>query len=298
MAKEEYTKETESQEVAAEAGKPSETEKPTEEAAQEPGKSGEGGEEEALSGDDITDVITILNAIDSDLGGKGEIKSIPPELVSVMKSLVQKLIVLRDVSEDPLWKAILDDIVDQKEDGSPASLKVAIARNVPLQELMDLAENEDYAGAQKSLGDKLNADKEMAAEDERISMNFDKSKANFEAYCAKNNYDEAEKSALWEKVSMLMRVFGDGLLTEGEFAEVDKMRNYDSDIAGMKAQIPAENKKEVLPDKASIDASIYPAAKKPASYQPRNQIESMAANAPLVDVTDIGKRKRMPGMRT
>jgi len=296
MAKEEYKKESESQAIPQESGKPSETNTDvTDVAAQETDKSVEGESDDAPGQEDITDVIAILNAIDQGLGGKGELTSIPPELASTIKELVRKLVVLRDISEDPLWAAILDDIVDQKEDGQPASLKVAIARNVPLQELMELAESEDYAGTQKSLSDKLTSDKDVAAEDERIGMNFDKTKANFESYCAKNNYSDEEKSGLWEKVSMLMRVFGDGLLSEEEFAEVDKMRNYDSDVAGIKAQIPAGNKKEVLPDKASIDAAIYPGPKT-ESYKPRNQLESMAASAPSVDVTEIGKRKRRPGM--
>lgn len=294
MAKEEYNQESETQQITNKSDKPSETiSDVTDVAAQEAGKSGEGDTEDAPNQEDITDVIAILNAVDQGLGGKGELKSIPPELASIVKELVRKLIVLRDISEDPLWAAILDDIVDQKEDGQPASLKVAIARNVPLQDLMELADSEDYAGVQKDLSDKLSSDKDMAAEDERIGMNFDKTKANFESYCKKNNYSDEEKSGLWEKVSMLMRVFGDGLLSEDEFAEVDKMRNYDSDIAGIKAQIPAGNKKEVLPDKASIDMATSPV--KPTQSAPRNQIEAMAASYPSVDVTKIGSRKRFGG---
>jgi len=294
--KEEIMQSSDSQDKPAEATKSSETEV-TDVTAQETDKTGDGGEMDSPDQGDITDVIAILNAIQKDSGGKGEISNIPPELASVVKFVLDKMIALRDAFEDPLLKAVIDDMVDQREEGQTPSLTVAVARNVPLQDLMDLADNEDYSGAQESLKGKLTAGKDAAAEDERIGMNFDKTKANFEAYCKTNNYSDEDKTALWEKVSMLMRVFGDGLLTESEFAEVDKMRNYDSDVAGIKAQIPAGNKKEVLPDKASIDAAIYPAAQKPAP-QPRNQIEAMAMGAPSVDVTEIGKRKRSPGMRT
>ena len=58
---------------------------------------------------------------------------------------------------------------------------------------------------------------------------------------------------------MLMKIFGDGFISKTEFAEVDKMNNYDNDIAGLKSQLPEKPKKEVLPDKASIDAAMNPA---------------------------------------
>ena len=93
---------------------------------------------------------------------------------------------------------------------------------------------------------------------------------------------------------MLMKVFGDGFISKKEFAEVDKMNNYDNDIAGLKNQLPEKPTKEVLPDKASINAEMNPAPVQ--KTQPRNMMENMAAMQGGVDVTEVGKRKRKPSM--
>lgn len=249
-------------------------------------------ETEAVDENDITDVIDILNAIDKDGGGKGEIGNIPPELAGVVKFIVGKMIALRDAFEDPLFKAVLDDLVDQKEDGQTPSVAVAIVRNVPIQELVDLADSEEYEGAQTSLKGKLDAGKKEQEDDAKIEAGLNESKANLDAYAAKNNLNEARKTELWNKVLAWATAFANGVITEAEYAKVDKGENYDNDIASIKNQLPEQPKKEVLPDKASVEAAINPAPKAPA--QPRNQLEMLGMMQPTTDVTEIGKRKRSP----
>lgn len=243
---------------------------------------------------DLSDVIAILQDIQTETGGKGEITSIPPELAGVVKFLIEKMTALREAFADPLFKAVLDDMVDQKEEGTTPSLLVAISRNIPMDELEALADNENYADAQKSVSEKLKKVEDDGKAEEELYAKFDKTKSEFESYCQENNLSDEAKSALWEKVVMLMRVFGDGFISKKEFAEVDKMNNYDNDIAGLKKQLPEKPKKEVLPDKASINAEMNPAPVQKS--QPRNMMENMAAMQGGVDVTEIGKRKRKPSM--
>lgn len=251
---------------------------------------------EPMDEEDISDIIGILNLIDKDYaGGKGEISTIPPELKGVVKTLITKLLALKNSYKDPYWVAINDDLVEQGEEGvENPSVLVAIARNVPLDELESIADNENYGDIQKSVSDKLNKESEDGKAEEELYGKFDKSKAEFEAYCQENSLSDEAKSALWQKVVMLMKIFGDGYISKTEYAEVDKMNNYDNDIAGLKNQMPKQPKKEVLPDKASIGEAMNPVpVTKP---QPRNSIENMAAYSGGTDVTEIGKRKRRATM--
>lgn len=264
----------------------------TAETAPEMGKTESGEQTETVDENDISDVIEILQEIQSVTGGKGEIKSIPPELLGIVRFLIEKMATLRTHFEDPLFKAVLDDMVFQSEEGETPSFLVAVARNVPMDELEALADNENYSDVQTSVGDKLNKEKEDGKAEEELYAKFDKTKAEFESYCQENSLSDEAKSALWGKVVMLMKIFGDGFISKNEFAEVDKMNNYDNDIAGLKKQLPENPKKEVLPDKASIDAAMNPVPS--TKSQPRNSLEQMASMQPSVDVTDIGKRKRRP----
>jgi len=249
---------------------------------------------EPVDENDISDVIEILQEIQSVTGGSGEIKSIPPELLGIVRFLIEKMATLKNHFEDPLFKSVLDDMVFQSEEGQTPSFLVAVARNVPMDELEALADNENYSDVQNSVKGKLDKEKEDGMAEEELFAKFDKTKAEFESYCQKNSLTDEAKSALWGKTVMLMKIFGDGFISEKEFAEVDKMNNYDNDIAGLKKQLPENPKKEVLPDKASIDAAMNPAPVQKS--QPRNMMENMAAMQGGVDVTEIGKRKRRPGM--
>jgi hypothetical protein len=253
----------------------------------------ESGEQAATTDEnDISDIIDILKEIQSVTGGKGEITSIPPELLGIVKFLIEKMATLKNHFEDPLFKAVLDDMVFQSEEGQTPSFLVAVARNVPMDELEAVADNENYGDVQQSVADKLNKEKEAGEAEEELFAKFDKSKAEFEAYCTENSLSDEAKSALWGKVVMLMKIFGDGYISKKEYAEVDKMNNYDNDIAGLKKQLPEKPKKEVLPDKASIDAAMNPAPVQKS--QPRNSMERMVAMQPATDITEIGKRKRKP----
>lgn len=251
-----------------------------------------GGESDAPDENDISDVIEILKEIQSETGGSGEITNIPPELLGIVRFLIEKMATLKTAFEDPLWQAVLDDMVFQRNEGETPSFLVAVARNVPMDELEALADNENYGDVQQSVSDKLNKEKEAGKAEEELFAKFDKSKAEFEAYCTENSLSDEAKSALWGKVVMLMKIFGDGYISKTEFAEVDKMNNYDNDIAGLKKQLPEKPKKEVLPDKASIDAAMNPVPVQKS--QPRNSMERMAAMQPATDITEIGKRKRKP----
>lgn len=266
----------ETAETAPELDKTAETDKPM----------------DAPDGEDITDVIDILKEIQSETGGKGEITSIPPELLGIVRFLIEKMATLKTAFDDPLWQAVLDDMVFQRNEGETPSFIVAVARNVPMDELEELADNENYTDAQTSVSNKLKKTEEDGKAEEELYAKFDKSKAEFEAYCNENSLDDKAKTALWEKVKMLMEVFGDGYISKNEFAQIDKMNNYDNDVAGLKKQLPEKQKKEVLPDKASIDAAMNPVPVK--KMQPRNMMENMASLQGGVDVTEIGKRKRRP----
>lgn len=249
---------------------------------------------EAPESEDISDIIALLNIMDQESGGTGEIQEVPAALKGSIKFLIDKLIFVRDMFEDPLWKKILDDMADQKEDGSIPSIEVAIARTIPLDKLQELADSEDYEGAQTGLADNLAKTKSMEDEDAMYEENFNQSQAAGEKYAARMGYDEERKNALFQKVLDLFRVMGDGKLTEKEFEEVDMMLNYKPDTEALRDQI-GENPdpKEVLPDKASVEAAMTEGGKpieRPRSTGPG--LESLSEFDVGVDVTDIGRRKR------
>lgn len=264
----------------------------TETPAPETDKPEPGGESEAPDENDISDVIDILKEIQSETGGSGEITNIPPELLGIVRFLIEKMATLKTAFADPLWQAVLDDMVFQRNEGQTPSFLVAVARNIPMDELEAVADNENYGDVQNSVAEKLNKEKEAEDSENELFEKFDKSKAEFEAYCQENSLSDEAKSALWGKTVMLMKIFGDGFISRKEFAEVDKMNNYDNDIAGLKKQLPEKPKKEVLPDKASIDAAINPAPVQKS--EPRNSMERMVAMQPITDITEVGKRKRKP----
>ena len=71
---------------------PIETETP----APEMDKTEPGGETDAPDENDISDVIEILKEIQSETGGSGEITSIPPELLGIVKFLIEKMATLKN----------------------------------------------------------------------------------------------------------------------------------------------------------------------------------------------------------
>jgi len=248
---------------------------------------------EAPDKEDISDLINLLNEINQIDGGGDNISDVPEELRGVLKFITGKLLALRDAFEDPLFKKVLDDMVDQREDGQTPSLLVAVARNVPIEELQELADGEGYEEAQGAVEEKVASDKQAKADEEGLYANFEKSDENLKAYCEKMGYEGEEKDEFFGAISMLRDAFADGILSMEELEQIDKMRNYDKDVEGLRSQIPEEPSKEVLPDKASIDAAMTPPT--PKRQAPSNSIEAMAAINPMTDVTMIGKRKRHAG---
>jgi len=258
---------------------------PTEENPQE---ASEKSETTAIpDGKDIEQVLMILNEINQISGGKGKISGIPPEILGPVKFLVEKMVTIKDAFEDPLFKDVLDDMHDQRMDGQVPSLLVAVARNVPMEELMKVADDEGYEDVQKAVNDRVSKESEDQESEKKLYGNFETSKKEIEAYCAESGYDDARKQVFYATVAKLRDIFADGLITKKECAEIDKINNYDSDIQTLKSQVPAGGVKTVLPDKASIDESM--ATKMPAKSS-QSEI-GIANNYTPPDYLSTGKRK-------
>ena len=251
------------------------------------------GSVEAPEAKDIDDTLMLLNLMDKEIGGSGNIAEIPESLSGSIKYLIEKLVFVRDLFEDPIWKALLDDMADQKEDGQTPSVEVAIARNIPIEKITQLAESEDYESAQSGLSENLSMQKKAGEEDAEYEASFNESQKAGEEYAAEMGYDEARKNQLFQKVLDLFKVMSDGKLTKAEFAEVDKMLNYGPDTESLRNQLSEQGSKEVLPDKASVESTMSnkqtPQIAKPVGPG----MGSMDAyNDTGVDLTQIGKRKR------
>lgn len=252
--------------------------------------------EQTDTSDTIDEVLMILNIINETNGGSEQITEIPDNLQAPLQSLINDLKSVRVFFEDPLGEALIEDIKDQMEDGSTPSVEVAVARNIPIEKLQALAENEDYTGAQNELRSKLEADKMAMQQEADYESSFEESKAAGEAYAAEMGYNEEEKNALFQRVLDWIQVLADGKLTKEEFRKIDKGDNYDADIADLKSQIPTSETKEVLPDKASVEAAMQTKPKTQA--QRSNSTPGMASiansvyNKPTTDYTKTGQRKR------
>lgn len=236
---------------------------------------------------DIDDVLMVLNEINQISGGKGSISNIPNELHSPIKFLIEKMVTIRDAFEDPLFKDVLDDMDEQRQSGQVPSLLVAIARNVPMEELTKIADDENYEDVQNAVNDRVSKEKSDSEAEKALYSNFDKSKKAIDAYCAKMSYDDARKQKLYARIAKLRDIFADGLVTEPEVAEIDKIDNYDTDMEAMKARVPENAVKTVLPDKASIEESMV--AKKPQAPAPQSSLGGMTLGQP--DYMNTGKRK-------
>lgn len=236
---------------------------------------------------DIEQVLMILNEVNQISGGKGKISGIPPEVLGPVKFLIEKMVTIRDAFEDPLFKDVLDDMNDQRMDGQVPSLLVAVARNVPMEELQRVADDEGYEDVQSAVNDRVTKEKEDSESEKKLYGNFDTSKKEIEAYCAEAGYDDARKQKLYARIAMLRDVFADGLVTKKEAAEIDKIDNYDQDIQTLQSRVPAGGVKTVLPDKASIEESMT-TKKAPAPSQ--NSIQS-TANFSTPEYLNTGKRR-------
>lgn len=247
---------------------------------------------EAPDEEDFERILSLLNSLDTEIGGTGGITELPEATRGVMRFMVEKMEFLRDLFEDPSWKALLDDLADQKEDGEIPSVAVAVARTMPLDQIQELADNEDYAGAQSELAGKLESNAKSAEADAEFEAKFVRMQEAGQEYAAEMGYDEEETNMLLQFALDLFQVMGDGEITKDEWSKVDKMRNYDKDTEDLRSQISSQDAKEVLPDQASVEAAMVPKTtrKQPVKNDPG--IGSMIASDFGVDVTSIGKRKR------
>lgn len=236
---------------------------------------------------DFSELLMVLNEIDQLSGGKGKISAIPAELSASIKFLIEKMITVRDAFSDPLFKDVLDDMDEQRQNGQVPSVLVAVARNVPMEELVKLADDENYEDVQNAVNDRVSKVKEEEESEKSLYANFDKSKKAIDDYCAEMGYDDARKQKLYATINMLRNCFADGLLTKEEVGKIDKIDNYDSDIASVKSQIPEGAVRTVLPDKASIDETM--AAKPTPKASNSGTLESMGFAQP--EYLETGKRK-------
>lgn len=238
---------------------------------------------------DIERVLMVLNELNQVRGRKGNISGIPPELLDVVKDVIEMITTIRDAYEDPLFKDVLDDMNDQRMNGQVPSLLVAVARNVPMEELQRVADDEGYEDVQMAVSDRVSKEKEDQESEKALYGNFDTSKKNIDDYCSEMGYDDARKQTLYATIGMLRNCFADGLLTKEEIAKIDKIDNYDGDIETLKSKVaPAGAVKTVLPDKASIDESMTATKKAPVASG--NSIQS-TANFNTPDYLNTGKRR-------
>lgn len=237
--------------------------------------SDQAGDSDIPDQEEIQSLIQFMNELDVAYEGKGDISEIPPNLVRVTKVILDKLSSLVTVFKDPVMKDIIDDLLNQRDEGKEPDVYLAIARTVPMDELEGVVDNENYDELQEATANRIKRrDDEMAASD-ALTENIEMSMKEFDAYCEEQNYDDTEKSELMATIDMLMSVFGDGKLTKDEYAKVDKMRNYDKDISSIKSDIPEEPVKEVLPEGGQTPEMIA-SKKTTVSAKPRTQLDTMS----------------------
>lgn len=242
---------------------------------------------------DISDLLALLNEVQSTYAeGGDEITEIPDNLRPSLKVIAGKLVALREAFKDPLFKAVLDDMVDQQEDGSTPSLLVAVARNAPMEELQELGENENYADVQAGVDDRIAKETADAEAEETMMANFEESQKAGQEYADEMGYSEEESQRLFASAMAWFKVLGDGKITKDEWAKVDKADNYDRDTEELRKQLPVEPKKEMMPDQASMEAAVTEKPKTPRPAMPKNAVETVGA-APVADWQNLGTRKFM-----
>lgn len=276
-----------------ESGKPKSTVQEGEKEEETASEASETAETEIVpEAEDISEIIEVLNSAQKNSGGNGDITDVPQNLRGSIKYLIEKLIFVRDLYQDPLWLKILDDMADQKEDGKTPSLLVAVARNIPLEDLQDLADNENYEEIQGAVDQRLEADKEAKEKESGLYAAFQKSQNEGKAYCQEMGYDDAEMQDLFALAMDWFKILGDGNISKDDWARIDKMRNYDNDTKSLRDQLPAEPVKEVLPDKSSIQQAQAPTTVKQEVHKPTNSIEAFGmAQSATPDYSQVGKRK-------
>lgn len=257
--------------------KPTET-KPTTEVVDTPAApvgDETGGGVDAPDVEDISDLLQVLNTFKEINGDTDKISEIPAELRGVLRFTIEKMQFIRELYEDPLYQKLLDDLADQKEDGKTPSVLVAVARNVPLEDIQDIADNENYEDIQGAVDERLLSDKTAQETESALYDSFEKSMAAGKAYGESLGYNEEEINELISFALDWFKILGDGNITENEWKKVDNMRNYDNDTNSLRSQIPPEPVKEVLPDKAAMSMPANTPTPK-QERKPDTMIDSMA----------------------
>lgn len=248
--------------------------------------------EDSSSEDDIADTIDILNQFQQIIGGKGQITGLPKNLIPVIKFTIEKMVALRDLFKDPYYKQLIDEMIDQKEDGKTPSVLAAIAKVIPIDEIEELADSEDYESAHKGVESRLASEKEASDNESQMYAMFQESQNAGKSYCQKKKYDEAEMKELFSFALGWFKILGDGQISEKEWEQIDKLKNYDSDMESIKKQIPSAPVKEVLPDKSSMEESMMPRTEKPKA-SPSTMIESLGVTmSEAPDFSRMGRMKR------
>lgn len=243
-------------------------------------------ETDALDKEDVDELLTLLNEINTAVGSEGAIGAIPDEMRGVTQAIVDKIVFLRNLYEDPTFEDILDDLAEQAELGETPSILVAVARTIPMEDIEAAADEENYSEIQSKVKGRIAERAENAAEEGRVLSNIDQTMQNLEQYASEQNYSDEEKDALMAEIKKMMGWFADGSISVEEFAEIDKKRNYDRDIEEVKSQIPPETKREVMPDAASMAA--MPQAPAPKKAKP-SVIDNVAQ---INEPSYLQKRKR------
>lgn len=249
----------------------------------------------------IDETLDVLNYINKRVGGKGKLsaQSSYEEMKPAIAQAIKWLVFVKGLYADPKYSQINDDLHDQKEDGKEPSVDAAIARIYGpegIQELLELAENENYEDAQNKVTDSLNAQKDAENQEKTSEENFQYTLKEGEAYAKEMGYSEEEKNELFNFMIAQYKIWGDGKVDKEEWKKIDKMRNYDSDIQSLSSQITASPKssKEVLPDQSSMDAAPSKVKRedKPAKHNGPGLGSIADYSQPLTDITAIKGQKR------
>lgn len=261
---------------------------PDKEPMQKPPKSTEYTQ---ISGEEVKpdELLEKVNEILAEAYDGQSIESLQEELRPLMSDLMNASIALKSLQSSTIWGAVLDDLMDQAEDGQTPNPDLALVRAAPKDYIDRLYEGSDDEAVVKAIDERnasIKAEEEAGA---TLSSNIEQSIKEAEEFSNERGYSEEEKQAFLNQVKMWYKVFADGKITKNEYELIEKGMNYDNDVAGLKSQVPEEPKKEVLPDKSSIDSSKIEMPK------PRSPLgmESIAYEG--TDITQIGSRKRKAG---
>lgn len=270
--------------------------KPVKDETQKPPESTPDTTEKAPSGEttpgesetEPDELLERVNEILGELYDGQSVESIQDELRPLMGDFMNASLAMKALSESPIWGPVLNDLMDQAEDGQTPNPDLAFVRSAPKEYVDRLYEGSDDEAVLKASEEYKSGVKSKEESEAAISSNLDQSIKEAEEFSQERGYSDEEKAAFMEQVKMWYKVFADGKITKDEYSLIEKGMNYDKDVADLQGQIPEEPKKEVLPDKSSIDAAKAPAQTK----RKPGGMESIVIQTP--EYLNTGSRKRKP----